>query len=186
MHEPRLKLAVVLLCGLAAGGTALAQERVAQLSQVAGKVTIGRAGNGKVDEARALGPRILNGSVFAGDVVVTDPGATATVLFTDGTAVEVKEKTRLTIEEHDLSALMKAGKAAKPKGRTIRVLAGDILAKVAPNAEIATEFETPAGVAAVKGTELSISVDPDAKPKPGAAAKPTVKSRHKRGKRAQR
>ena len=146
------------LAALALAAPAVAQERVAQLSRVSGTVTITRAADGAVTEARQLGPRVQNGSVFPFDVVATAAGASALLLFGDGSEVELKAETSLTVREVDLSALVSAGKRDRPLGRTIRVLAGDVLANVVPNPEIATEFETPSGVAAVKGTELSISV----------------------------
>ncbi|MND01941.1 hypothetical protein D3C83_211340 [compost metagenome] len=63
----------------------------------------------------------------------------------------------MTVREVDRSA---AVSAEQPKrfGRVLKVLAGNVLSHVVPNPEIATEFETPSGVAAVKGTTLEISV----------------------------
>ena len=150
-------LLAVGLCQLVAGG-AFAQERVAQLSTVSGDVTIARVSDGSVDAAKQMGPRVRNGSVFAGDRVATAANSTATLVFSDGSQIELKPKTQLSVREVDLRALMASGKKAKPFGRTIKILAGDVLAKVIPNPEIATEFETPSGVAAVKGTTLAISV----------------------------
>ena len=46
----------------------------------------------------------------------------------------------LTVEEVDFAKLMAEGVQDKPIGRRIRILAGDILANVIPNPEIATEF----------------------------------------------
>jgi hypothetical protein len=145
-------LALLLLAG-----TAAAEDRVAQLSKTAGDVKITRAVDGKTEAARQVGPRVQNGSVFPGDIVQTGPAGAATMLFSDGTQVELKEKTSLTVREQDLVAV--AGKKpAKPVGRKIKVLAGNIWTNVVPNPQIATEFETPSGVAAVKGTTLTISV----------------------------
>ena len=85
-----------------------------------------------------------------------------TLVFSDGTRVDLKENTRLTIKQVDLSQLFAEGKSDKPIGRTIKLLAGDIFSEIAKNPEIATEFETPSGVAAVKGTRISLSVSPTA------------------------
>ncbi len=156
-----LSLPVLLL---ALRTSALAEERVAQLSKADGTVSITRAGDGKVEEARMAGPRVRNGSVFAGDIVSSGPGGTATMLFTDGSQVEIKEKTSLTVHEVDLVALARGAKPAKPIGRKIKVLAGNIWTNVIPNPQIATEFETPSGVAAVKGTTLTIGVGGEGKP----------------------
>jgi hypothetical protein len=137
---------------------ASSQDRVAQLSKVDGEVTVKRAGDGHIDAAQQVGPRVRNGSLFPDDVVSTAAGAAATIVFGDGTTIDLKQKTSLSIREVDLSALMAAGQRDKPLGRRIRVLAGDIAANVTKNAQIATEFETPSGVAAVKGTKLTISI----------------------------
>jgi len=141
-----------------------AEDRVAQLSKADGNVSITRVADGKVEEAKQAGPRVRNGSVFPGDIVSTAPGGTTTMLFSDGTQVDLKEKTSLTVREVDLAALAKGSKTDKPVGRKIKVLAGSIWTNVVPNPQIATEFETPSGVAAVKGTTFTVSVGGEGKP----------------------
>lgn len=140
--------------------TAAAQERVAQLSKAAGEVSITRAADGSVESARQVGPRVRGGSIFPRDQVATGADASATMVFSDGTRVDLAASTRLTVEEIDLSALVAAGREEQSIGRTIKVLAGDIYSQIADNPAIATRFETPSGVAAVKGTRISISVTP--------------------------
>ncbi len=157
-----LWISILLLALLAL--PALGQDRVAQLSKASGEVKITRAADGSVEEAKQVGPRVRGGSVFAGDVIATGAGGSTTVAFSDGTLVDLAADTRITVEEKDLSALVAAGKSDRPIGRTIKVLAGDIFSEIADNPSVATEFETPSGVAAVKGTKLSISVgDAEAK-----------------------
>jgi hypothetical protein len=159
MRHSRYGVAVVVLVlTVVVAAPALAQERVAQLSAASGAVTITRAQGGAVDEARQVGPRVQNGSVFASDVVATGPGASASLVFTDGSEVRLKENTRLRAREVDFAAQAAAGKVDKPIGRIIQVMVGDIWTHVVPNPTVATEFETPSGVAAVKGTTLTISV----------------------------
>jgi len=161
MRPRRLSLTMIgaLLVFAFATTTARADERVAQLSKVDGSVQITRAADGTIDQAQQIGPRVRNGSVFPGDVVSTDPGSTATLVFSDGSQIDLKQKTSLSVRETDLAKLVEAGKSQKPIGRTIKVLAGDIWTHVVPNPQVATEFETPSGVAAVKGTTFTISVD---------------------------
>lgn len=137
-----------------------AEERVAQLSKVTGGVEITRAEGGRVDQALQVGPRVRGGSVFAGDVIATGAGASASLIFSDGTRVDLGENTRLTVKEVDLSPLFAQGESDKPIGRTIKLLAGEIYSEIVKNPEIATEFETPSGVAAVKGTKVTLSVSP--------------------------
>ena len=144
-------LVVTFFLTLASAG--LGQDRVAQLNKVQGRVTVARASSGKVVAARQLGPRVRNGSVFARDVVTTAAAAEAAMVFSDGTLIDLGENTSLAVDAEDLSALAKTD---KPESRNIRVLAGDRLANVVPNPRVATRFETPSGVAAVKGTVLKI------------------------------
>ena len=153
-----MKTAVVVAAlaqALTLTAVAIAEDRVAQLSKVTGNVTI-RRDDGKIESAKQQGPRVTNGSVFAGNEVSTGPASTATMLFTDGSTVDLKESTRLTVREAE--GTPEAVKQQKRYGRVLKVLAGDVLAHVVANPEIATEFETPTGVAAVKGTEFEISV----------------------------
>ncbi len=142
-------------------GAASAQERVAQLSKVDGGVTITKAETRESREAKQLGPRVKNGSVFAGEVVATDGTGTATLWFSDGSEINLKPGTKLMIQELNFTALVASGQKDKQAGRKIKILAGNIFSHIVPNPQIATEFETPSGVAAVKGTELELSVDSD-------------------------
>lgn len=135
-------------------------ERIAHLSMVTGEVQITRAEDGRIDGVVQLGPRVRSGSVFEGDVVATGVDAGATLVFSDGTHVELQQDTRLTVEEVDFTQLFAAGERPKPIGRTIKLLAGEIYSEIVHNPEIATEFETPSGVAAVKGTKIKLSVRP--------------------------
>ena len=137
---------------------AQAQERVAQLTTVSGSVTVTRAADGAVDTAQQVGPRVRNGSVFPGDVVATEAGASAKLVFSDGTELRLEEGTALTIQPLDVSTLLAQGERQQVVGRRIKVLAGKVFAEVVPGGAVATEFETPSGVAAVKGTTLSIEV----------------------------
>ncbi len=156
-----LAATVAVLVALPAIATERAvAERVAQLSTVAGEVQITRAESRRVDRAVQLGPRVRGGSVFAGDVIATGGEGTATLIFSDGTRVDLLPNTRLTIEEVDRSESFDKGEVSKPFGRTIKLLTGEIYSEIAKNPEIATEFETPSGVAAVKGTKISLSVRP--------------------------
>ncbi len=157
MHvSSRLAFVAVAVLVLSVGAAG-AQERVAQLTKVSGSVEIERATSGAVDVARQLGPRIRNGSVYANDVVNTGPSASAKIVFSDGSEVELQEKTSLSIREGTTPTAGAAG--SDTAGRIIKVLAGKVLADIVPDGKIATEFETPSGIAAVKGTRLVIEVD---------------------------
>lgn len=162
MNRPLVSpLVAASILALLLPSTGSAEDRVAQLSKVDGGVTIARAADGKTEEAKMAGARVRNGSVFPRDVVATDANGTAVMLFADGTELQLKPKTKMTVQEIDWTGLVKSGDRAKPVGRKIRILAGDVFSKVVPNPKVATEFETPSGVAAVKGTEVGFSVVPD-------------------------
>ncbi len=137
---------------------AAAEERIAQLSKATGEVSITRAADGSVDRLRQEGAGVPGGSVFAGDVVATSGAASATMVFNDGTRVDLAESTSLAVRMIDLSDRVAAGERDKPIGRRIKILAGDVYSEIVDSPGIATEFETPAGVAVVKGTKVSISV----------------------------
>ena len=164
--------------------TASAQERVAQLTSVTGTVEIRRAGSDRIDLARQLGPRVRNGSVFAEDVISTGAASSATIVFSDGSELQLAEQTSLSIREGTLPTAAATGH--QTVGRTIKVLAGKVLADIVPGGTVATEFETPSGVAAVKGTKLTVEVgdprqsidrcqghaQPDPAPPPAASSPP--------------
>ncbi len=158
-QQSRLIFVIAIAVALAVTAPVVAQERVGQLSEASGKVTIEREADGSLDEARQQGPRVRNGSVFGGDIVATADDGAATLVFTDGSEIKLKPSTKLSVREIDFAELMAKGHVAKPTGRVIQIIAGDVWMHIVPNPELATEFETPSGVAAVKGTTLSISVE---------------------------
>ena len=72
-HLTRLLAAAVLVL---VATPAVAQVRTAQLTAVDGKVLIWRKSNGQKDRPQQVGhQRVQNGSIFGGDVVITEDGA---------------------------------------------------------------------------------------------------------------
>lgn len=153
----RLLIAGLLLLAVSAS----ARERVAQLSKVDGKVQVTRSETQKVDDVVLMGTRVRGGSLYTGDQITTGPEATATVVFSDGTIVDLEADTVVAVLQTDESKLMAAGKVDKPIGRTIQLVAGEIFSDIAHNEMVSTRFATPSGVAAVKGTRIRLSVDPE-------------------------
>ncbi|MCP3962140.1 MAG: FecR domain-containing protein [bacterium] len=139
---------------------AVAQERVAQLTRVDGDVRVIRP-NGETLEARQVGPRVRNGSLFGGDAVRTGAEAAATLIFSDGSQLKLRAETDREMREIDLSLLVDSGRHERPLGRRIKVLAGEVWSQTVASNEVLTEFETPSGVAAVKGTILDVRVGED-------------------------
>lgn len=92
--------------------------------------------------------------VYAGDRIQTGANGRAQVVLSDGTQLKVNYLTDLTLRDTDTK-----GKQSERGIGSIKLALGQLWAKVTKkNSRL--EFETPAAVAAVKGTEPSFDVDP--------------------------
>jgi len=87
----------------------------------------------------------------SGDAIQTKEGM-AEVVYPDESVLKVKNDTSMTLSE------LKDGGTGQLT-RKIKIMVGDIWAKITPGTSTRTEFETPTTVAAVKGTVVSFSVD---------------------------
>lgn len=112
-----------------------------------GEVMIKAAGADKWVPAKA------NATLNSGDSIQTKTG-TAEVVYPDKSVLKVKNNTTTTLSE------MKDEKSGKLT-RKVKIMMGDMWAKITPGTPTKTEFETPSAVAAVKGTEVSFSVAAD-------------------------
>lgn len=97
--------------------------------------------------AAQLGQRLNNG-----DLVATSPNTRAAIRFTDdGSLVRLNPNSQLQVRaEGDRGALSK----------TLELEFGELWARVSPQ-QGAFQVQTPAGVAAVRGTEFVVRVGPD-------------------------
>jgi hypothetical protein len=111
--------------------------------------------SGKVTLTSAKGSQgslKLGQALFPGDRIQTGANGRAQLVLEDGTQLKVNYLTDITLKDKDSK-----GKAS-PRGiAMITVALGDLWAKVTKK-DSRLEFETPAAVAAVKGTELGLGV----------------------------
>ncbi len=143
------------------------EERVAVVSTFDGEVKIQHGGVWKT--VTRVGNRIKNSAVYNDDTVLTMPGSTAVLIFNDNTRMEVSEDSTLIVSEKQITdkrgqqnfVTPASGTLKKEIVRSIKIKAGGLWAHVTPSKSILTEFETPTGVAAVRGTTVTFHEQPD-------------------------
>ncbi len=134
MKSPRLML-LALLGILLSGAELLAAARIAAFR---GDVKVVGA------DGKETPVTMRNYPLKPGDRVVTAAsGAGARIIYEDGSWVDLKPGSRLELEE---------------KG--VHLKEGKLKSKITKGSKVLTNFRTPAGVAAVKGTTINIDYDP--------------------------
>ena len=146
-------------------GTVLSQqeERLAVVSEYEGDVRVEHESILKT--VKKIGNRIRNSAVYEDSSVMTMHASTADLVFNDNTSLQIDENTSLTIGTREVSEEEKAddGFIRQVSGkqseivRNIYVKAGKFLANITPSKSVLTEFETPTGVAAVRGTMFTLA-----------------------------
>jgi hypothetical protein len=139
------------------------QDRLAIVSKYTGKVNVRH--NLMVKPVTSIGNRIRNSSVYNKDTVITKHASTANLVFSDNTTVEISEESNISIDTKTVTDRDRAERKFTKKSsitqqdivRNINVKMGKLLANITPSKSVLTEFETPTGVASVRGTELDIS-----------------------------
>lgn len=134
---------LILIAALAmAGGLAAKPAPVGVVTTLSGKVSVFAAE--KADKAADLR---LGQQLVAGDRVKTGANGRISLVLVDGTQLKVNYNTDITLRDKDSK-----GKAAERGIASVKIALGQLWAKVTKkNSRL--EFETPAAVAAVKGTE---------------------------------
>ena len=140
-----------------------AQERLAVVSKYEGDVKVEHESRQKT--VKKIGNRIRNSAVYEEDSVMTMHASTADLVFGDNTSLEIDEDTSLTISTKEMSGEEKAegGFIRQVSGgqggivRNINIQAGKFLANITPSKSVLTEFETPTGVASVRGTMFTLA-----------------------------
>ena len=136
------------------------EERLAVVSTFNGEVRVQH--DGAWVTVTKVGNRIGNSSVYNGDTVLTMPGANVDLVFDDNTHLKVEEDTTLTISIRQITEKERAkeGFVRNVSGtrqevvRNINVKIGKLWADITPSKSVLTEFESPTGVASVRGTTL--------------------------------
>lgn len=131
--------------------------KIADIKSFDGTVTVSGERSGTRSPTK-VGRRFRNVSLFDEDRVETAPEALCEVLFPDDSTVTLKAGSAIQILQKELPTATPDGKTI---GRRIRLLVGDMVTQVVPNKQVQTDFETPAGTAAVRGTGIVFHVDPD-------------------------
>jgi len=157
--------AILIVLSLSIHQTILSQEddRLAVVSKYTGKVNVRH--NLMEKPVTSIGNRIRNSAVYSKDTVITKSASTANLVFNDNTTVEISEESSISIDtitvtdrdRAERKFTKKASIAQQSMVRNINVKMGKLLASITPSKSVLTEFETPTGVASVRGTKLDIS-----------------------------
>ncbi len=139
------------------------EERLAVITKFTGKVQVRH--KLMLKPVTQVGNRIRNSSIYNRDAVITKAASTAVLLFNDNTSFKISEESNILIGTKDVTGRDRAQRKLTRKVaftkqsvvRNINVNVGKLLANITPSDSVLTEFETPTGVASVRGTELDIS-----------------------------
>ena len=139
------------------------EERLAVVSEYEGDVKVEHESISKT--VKKIGNRIRNSAVYEDDSVMTMHNSTADLVFNDNTSLEIDEDTSLTVCSRHMTAdeCSEGGFIKQVSGgqngivRNINIKAGKFLANITPSKSVLTEFETPSGVASVRGTKFAFA-----------------------------
>lgn len=139
------------------------RERLAVVSEYEGDVKVEHESILKT--VKKIGNRIRNSAIYEDGSVITMHASTADLVFSDNTSLRIDEDTSLTISTREMSGEEEAegGFIRKISGkhggvvRNINIKAGKFLANITPSKSVLTEFETPTGVASVRGTMFTLA-----------------------------
>lgn len=140
---------VVLVILIVDGLRREAGELSARVAQLSGSVTLQKAGAG------AFGPMTASSGLANQDVVRTGPDGSATVVFPDGSAVQIEPNTEFEIRLLDFAR-------GGVRDRSFMVRSGRIVTRVSEffGAKSQATVCTPTAVAAARGTGFSVYYDP--------------------------
>ena len=142
-------LTLLGILALAPLGAAPSASPAGTVTAASGKVTV----ISSADAAGAGAALKLGQPVYPGDRIKTGANGRAQIVLSDGTQLKVNYLTDITLRAADSK-----GKASERGIGSIKLALGNLWAKVVKkNSRL--EFETPAAVAAVKGTEPEFNVD---------------------------
>jgi len=127
-----------------------AAPRVASIATFSGKVMVRRAETKKIELIKRR-----RTPLFQGDEIRTAMDAAATILFADGSRVDIGSRSGIKLN-------------VSGRNREIKVTEGSLKSDIKKLPGMRTSFRTPSGVAAVKGTLVDCVVKEDNKIEIGA------------------
>ena len=139
------------------------EEKLAVISEYEGDVKVEHESILKT--VKKIGNRIRNSAIYDDGSVITMDASTADLVFSDNTSLAINENTSLTITTREASGeegtdggfIRKVSDKQGAIVRNIYVEAGKFLADITPSKSVLTEFETPTGVASVRGTAFTLA-----------------------------
>ena len=146
-----LSAAAILLVSTQAGAQSIATVSTAQ-----GEVSLVEAAT-QTPRALAAAPdgRVANGGVAQGDEVRTGAGASASILFPDGSVVRLAGSTRVAVTERPIPGA--GGPGRKSVKRQLHLKEGSLACDAKPKTPVYTTIRTPLGTVGVRGTRLTVS-----------------------------
>ena len=134
----------------AAEGFADRISRQAEISALSGQVEFLKGGAGDWEKAA------LNQKLESGDKIRTGPGSGATLALDDGSVLQLSPEAEFAIQT------LSRDSNTKQLESLLAILKGKVRAQVTPLTEGSRfEIETPAMVAAVRGTTVNVGLNPD-------------------------
>jgi ferric-dicitrate binding protein FerR (iron transport regulator) len=148
-----------LACTILLGSSSLARaaETLAVVTTLQGQVVVVDA-ESKASRTLTVAPdtgRIANNHIWQGDEIRTAAGASATLLFPDGSTVKLAESTGLVVTETPIPGTPAPGR--KTLKRQLILGQGSIACDARPNTPYYTSIRTPVGVVGIRGTKLTVS-----------------------------
>lgn len=145
----RAFVAALFLVATATGSQA-ASERIGQIKNVDGTVTIERTTG---SESAATGMPI-----YESDRVVTGRDGSIGITFRDNTVLSAGPDSKLSFDEYSFDSATLEGKfTSNLDAGTLSIISGDIV-KRSPEA---LKVRTPMAILGVRGTEFVVKVDPE-------------------------
>lgn len=140
--------------------SAFGQDRLAVISEAINDVKVQHEGQWLA--VKMVGQRIMNSSLFEGDVLETGADSSVNVLYADGTLIKIKENSSFSFRVRELSDKEKA-QLGKETGRTLKLEDGKLWGSITPSKTVLTEFETSSGIGSIRGTEVGVRHDASTK-----------------------
>jgi len=130
---------------------ALAQRAIAKLSAFKGEVELVREGR-----SIPLKPNML---IVPKDRIKVEEGMAEITYYDDGSILKIKPHTDITLDQRKKKRKILGLWTKTYLSRLINIFKGKVTGIIKKRRDLVTEFETPALVAAVRGTTLNIEFD---------------------------